>query len=237
MDVNGLTFAVIAKAGFGQDLEWTANSDGGGKPLPTGHKMSFLEAMTKTMLYMIPVLLLPRWVMYMSPLRKAAVAHAEFEKYVREMIREEKRKIGERGQHYKSASASGNLLTSVLQASADYALTAGKSNDSTDRKQAFTEDEVMGNLFLLLLAGYETTANSILYGLICLALYSDIQDKVIAEVDRAADQAARQGRSELTYADDFDKLEYTCGFMVSRPSPPSFPSPHISSDVEITLGN
>lgn len=104
------------------------------------------EAMTKTMLYMIPVLLLPRWLMYTSPLRKAAVVHAEFEQYVREMIREEKRKIGEGEQHYKSASASGNLVTSVLQASADYAIAVGKSCDSTNRKQAFTEDEVIGKL-------------------------------------------------------------------------------------------
>lgn len=213
LDINGLTLAVIAKAGFGQELGWTANSASGEKLLPTGHTMTFLEAMTKTMIYMIPVLLLPRWLMYMSPLRNAAVAHREFEKYVREMIREEKRKISE-SRRYESVSARGNLLTSVLQASADQAIAVSKPDDVNARKQAFTEDEVMGNLFLYLLAGYETTANSILYGLICLALYPDIQDKVIAEVDQVYEQAAKQGRSELTYADDFEKLEYTYGFMV-----------------------
>ncbi len=220
LDINGLTLAVIAKAGFGQELEWTANSGRSEKPIPTGHTISFLEAMTSTMVYMIPVLLLPRWLMYMSPLRKAAIAHREFEKYVREMIRNEKRKISE-SKRYESASARGNLLTSVLQASADHAIAAAKSDDVTTRKQAFTENEVMGNLFLYLLAGYETTANSILYGLICLALHSDIQDNVVAEVDRIHVQAAEQGRSELTYADDFDKFEYTYGFMVRCIATPS----------------
>lgn len=225
LDINGLTLAVISKAGFGHELEWTANSGGSEKPIPAGHTISFLDAMTNTTIYMIPVLLLPRWLMYMSPLRKAAIAHREFEKYVREIIREEKRKISE-SRRYESASARGNLLTSLLQASANHAIAAAKSDDVTTRKQAFTEDEVMGNSFLYLLAGYETTANAILYGLICLALYSDIQDLVIAEVDQVYAQAADQRRSELTYADDFDKLEYTYGFMVRCITPLS-PFPRV----------
>lgn len=221
-DINGLTLAVIAKAGFGQEPTWTTNLDGMVKSITPGHTISFLEAMTSTMVHMIPALLLPRWVMYNSPLRKAAIAHSEFEKYVREMIREEKRKISE-SKSYESTSARGNLLTSVLRASADMAAEVAKPDDLPSRKQAFTEDEVMGNLFLYLLAGYETTANSILYGLICLALYPDVQEKVIAEVDQVYAEAAKQGRTELTYADDFDKFKYTYGFMVRTPLPP-FPS-------------
>ena len=189
------------------------------KVVPNGHKMSFLEAMTITMVHMIPVLLLPRWIMYISPLRNAATAHSEFEKYVREMIREEKRNISEQ-KSSESALARGNLLTSVLRASAGLAPSDDKPEGLTSKKQAFTENEVMGNLFLLLLAGYETTANSIVYGLICLALYPDIQENVIAEIDLVCTQAAEQGRQELTYAEDFDKFTYTYGFMVAPPCPP-----------------
>lgn len=224
LDINGLTLAVIAKAGFGQDLEWTANSGDRENQIPPGHKISFLEAMTSTMVNMIPLLLLPRWLMYMSPLRQAAIAHSEFETYVREMIRQEKRNISE-SRSYQSTSARGNLLTSVLRASADNATRVAKpENVVARRKQAFTETEVMGNLFLYLLAGYETTANAILYGLICLALYPDIQEMAIAELDRVCSQAAEQGRSELTYGDDFESCEYLYGFMVcDLPFTPSVP--------------
>ena len=214
-DINGLTLAVIAKAGFGQGAAWTANSVDGENSIPVGHRISFLEAMTNTMLYIIPVLLLPRWLMYVSPLRKAAVAHKEFEKYVREMIREEKRKMSE--SIHGTLYGRGYLLNSVLHASADHIVVAAKSNGvpmETTKTRAFTEDEVMGNLFLFLLAGYETTANSILYGLICLALRPDIQENVIGEVDRVHVQAIEQGRAGLTYAEDFDKFKYTYGFMV-----------------------
>lgn len=224
-DVNGLTLAVIAKAGFGQELEWKSESGNSEKALPVGHSLTFLEAMTKTMIYMIPVLLMPRWLMRVTPLRHAAIAHGEFENYVREMIRKEKYRIS-KSKDNESAAIRGNLLTSVLQASADHAIAAEKSDDYATRKRTFTEDEVMGNLFLYLLAGYETTANSILYGLICLALYPDMQENLIGELDRVYREAADQGRSELTYTDDFSKLEYTYGFMVSKPE--SRPSPFLN---------
>lgn len=224
-DVNGLTLAVIAKAGFGQELEWKSESGNSETALPAGHSLTFLEAMTKTMIYMIPVLLMPRWLMRITPLRHAAIAHGEFEHYVREMIRMEKYRISKSGNN-ESTAIRGNLLTSVLQASADHASAAEKSNDFATRKQSFTEDEVMGNLFLYLLAGYETTANSILYGLICLALYPDMQEHVIGELDRVHREAADQGRSDLTYSDDFSKLEYTYGFMVSKAESPSRPFLH-----------
>lgn len=217
LDVNGLTLAVIAKAGFGHELEWKEELGVSANCIPPGYTISFLEAMTTTVFNMIPVLLLPRWLMYISPLRQAAIAHNEFERYVRQMIREEKRKIDE-SRGYESASARGNLLTSVLRASADEATKSGKPGVRNSKKQAFTETEVMGNLFLYLLAGYETTANAILYGLICLALYSEIQDRVIEEVDGVYAQAAEQGRSELSYADDFEKFIYTYGFMVCAPT-------------------
>ena len=221
LDINGLTLAVIAKAGFGRDLEWNKDAvSASANAIPAGHTISFLDAMTITMVNMIPVLLLPRWLMYMSPLKQAAVAHREFEAYVREMIRSEKRKLydSKGGDSNETGSARGNLLTSVLRASADEAMSAGKlksASGAPTKKQAFTETEVIGNLFLYLLAGYETTANAMLYGLICLALYPEIQDRVIEEVDRVYAEASAQCRTELTYADDFNKFEYTYGFMVS----------------------
>lgn len=72
--------------------------------------------------------------------------------------------------------------------------------------------------------GYETTANAILYGLIALALHPEIQDKVIVEIDSVYASAASDGRAELSYTQDFEKLQYTYGFMVGSLAP-QFPSP------------
>jgi hypothetical protein len=64
--------------------------------------------------------------------------------------------------------------------------------------------------------GYETTANSIAYGLIALALHQDIQDEVIKEVDAVMTEVEQDGRTTLSYGKDFEKLEYMYGFMVSK---------------------
>jgi cytochrome P450 len=70
---------------------------------------------------------------------------------------------------------------------------------------------------LILMRGYETTTNAILYGLIILALRPDIQNNVREEIDSIYAEAAMAGRNVLTYDDDFEKLEYTYGFMVCSP--------------------
>ncbi|MCJ1347731.1 hypothetical protein MMC31_005960 [Peltigera leucophlebia] len=199
MDVNSLTLSVISLAGF--------------------------EALHGTTHYLVAILILPGWLLNLTPLRKAHVAHMQLDKYLREMIRVGKGKIQDNADH-QSSDAQGNLLNAVMRAShSEERTNMPKTPGAQCRKQAFTEDEVMGNLFIYLLAGYETTANAIIYGLITLALHPEIQDKVIAEIDAVYTSAASDGRTELSYTQDFEKLQYTYGFMVgSSPIPPTPPS-------------
>lgn len=197
-------------AGFGKRLDWTSNQDDSAN-IPPGYDLSFLRAISDTTSYMTAILLLPKWLLRLTPFRCAAVAHENLDRYMREMIRAEGKQIHS-DSAYESASARGNLLTSILKASALEGAGISKTG-SVARKEAFTEDEVMGNLFIYLLAGYETTANAILYGLIVLALRPDIQAECIAEIDRIYAEAAAESRSTLTYAKDFDKLQYLYGFM------------------------
>ena len=177
--------------------------------------MSFLKSIQETVDHMVAILLLPKWLMRLCHLREAALAHSQFEKYMREIIREEKQKLSE-NKNYESKAARCNLLTSVLRASAAEGASHGKAiDDEEGKKRAFTEDEVMGNISLFLMAGYETTANAIMYGLIVLAIRPDLQDKVTEEVDRVYAQAAAEGRKELVYPEDYQNLTYTYGFMVN----------------------
>lgn len=149
LDVNSLTLAVMSLAGFGMRVDWTSTS--GTKDIPKGYKLSFLEAIHNTATYMVFILLLPRWLLRLSPLNKADLARSQLEKYLREIIRSERKKI-EIDSNHESSTAKGNLLTAVLRASASEASTNTK--DIKDgRKQAFTEEEVMGNLFVFLLGG------------------------------------------------------------------------------------
>ena len=51
------------------------------------------------------------------------------------------------------------------------------------KASTLTDQEVVGNARLVLLAGYETTANTLAYTSYLLAINPDIQDKLQSEID------------------------------------------------------
>ena len=211
--INALTLSVISLAGFGRQTDPFSPNQTTKASLHRGHRLSFSQALHETVRHMVFILLLPRWLLYCSPLRIAGLAHSELERYMRSMIRRNLQEDTENNEGMRGP-AHGNLLNSILQHSAMEAAAAEKI-ESQKKKQAFTEEEVMGNLFVYLLAGYETTANAIFYGLAVLALRPDLQSLVREEVLHVWREAAAEGRSTLNYAQDFEKLTYTYRYMVS----------------------
>lgn len=53
---------------------------------------------------------------------------------------------------------------------------------------------------------------------ITLALYDNIQDKLIEEIDSVWTEAQAAGRKELSYIEDLPNFRYTLAFMVSSTS-------------------
>jgi cytochrome P450 len=98
------------------------------------------------------------------------------------------------------------LLTAVL-----------RSNKRKPGGETLTDTEVTGNIFMFLLAGYDTTANTMLFCSITLALYPSIQKLVTDEIDRVWVEAEKAGRSELSHVHDMPKFRYLGAFMVSSP--------------------
>lgn len=152
-DVNALTLAVISLAGFGRKLESVTEQ---AKDIPTGYKISFLRAISDTTTFMLAILVFPAWLLRISPYAKAELAHSQLDKYLRQMIRAEKKKI-EDGLGEETKGARRNLLNMVVESSYEAGQEEEKRHaaerDKSVRKHAFTEDEVMGNLFIYLLAG------------------------------------------------------------------------------------
>jgi cytochrome P450 len=210
LDVTGITLAVIACAGFGTPFDWISSEEELANENPPGHSLSFHIAINETINHLIPILLYPKWLLrIIRP--EVATAHDELDQYLRETIRMEEDNISANSQ-YESRKARGNLLTSVLRASRANADQAEVVLHG--RKKTFTEDEVMGNLFVYLLGSYETTANAILYALIALALYPNIQNAVLEEIDAVHAAAVKAGREDINYEEDYHRLVYTFGFMV-----------------------
>lgn len=91
---------------------------------------------------------------------------------------------------YQNNDANGNVLNETDKTLSDAVDTKSNLNRakvlvSLMKKLAekeITEHEFIGNILLILLAGYETTANAITYVLYALANHPEIQDKLRAEV-------------------------------------------------------
>ncbi|KAL9576205.1 MAG: hypothetical protein Q9212_007296, partial [Teloschistes hypoglaucus] len=211
LDIHSLTLNIIACAGFGLRQEWVNDTIGNHETIPDGHSMSFLQAITTVVKHIVPILLLPTRLMLYTPLRKGAKAYLEFESYMRAVIDTEKQKV-DANADYENLDSRGNLLTAMLKVSASEARDAPGDTKSM-KKTTFSDDEILGNAFMFFLAGYDTTANSMIYGCICLALYDDLQDSVIEEIDRVYDESEKAGRTHLSYEEDYPKLTYTLCFM------------------------
>lgn len=64
------------------------------------------------------------------------------------------------------------------------------SSDCFDLFLELTEEEIVAQSFLVFVAGYETTATLLTYVSYVLAIYPEIQDKLIAEIDNCTSEVA-----------------------------------------------
>lgn len=196
-------------AGFGRPANWTESVS----TIPAGHTMTLTNSIFNVVTHLPHILLCPNWLLARSPWKIAYEAYVDFDKYMHEFLASEKAELS-RNSDYEGR-VRGNLLTAILKSSTE---SSEKGNEVTPgvRRTTFTDNEVLGNVFMFLMAGYDSTANVIIYSALSLALNGSVQDKMIDEIDRVYSEAAQAGRSELSYSEDLPKFRYVLAFMVSR---------------------
>ena len=148
-DIYRLGVNVMASAGFGRQIDWTDD----GKAVPEGHAISLLDSIMGIVLYLPYILLLPKWLLRLSPWKIAHTAYTEFERYMREFIALEKARI-KSGSGYEDKTK-GNLLTTLLATSA--AEEKNSEQGGSGQRCSFTDDEVLGNIFIFFMAGIGPT--------------------------------------------------------------------------------
>ncbi|KDQ10003.1 hypothetical protein BOTBODRAFT_36622 [Botryobasidium botryosum FD-172 SS1] len=167
-----LALHVISAAGFGRPIPWRGDVGLGAQDgaIPVGHPMSYQEAIETVCKGIFTKLLVPSWAMGLTKRwKKVAMAFDELGKYMSEMI-ESRRDEGDRiktdedGELYKS-----DLFSNLLSAS---------DAELVSEKGALSERELMGNIFVFLLAGHETTAHSLALAMGLLACYPEEQQKL-----------------------------------------------------------
>ncbi|KAJ7031686.1 cytochrome P450 [Mycena alexandri] len=164
--INGVTskFALIliARCGFGQSISWETKSPGSG--------MLFGEALLIVSRSSIVRLITPRW-MYKLPIQRLhqiESAYSSLGILMKELISTRREELAL--EEEDSAHKQKDVFRLLLRAS------------QGQGKLQMSDDELVGNTFLMLFAGHETTARALDAAIGFLALYEDIQEEVFQEI-------------------------------------------------------
>ncbi|KAL4905045.1 hypothetical protein BDW74DRAFT_185182 [Aspergillus multicolor] len=181
-DTQNLALNVISMAGFGVKLPFKPTSNATatnaeGRLLrdadspPAGYTFTFRDVMQYMSQSIVSVLVangilaqhIPRWTMPF--MRKQFLAHADLGKYLQAVI----------------DKPDGGLKThNVLQR---IVMSRRVEQTVTDKRNpGLTDSEILGNAYIFMFAGHETTATTLRFALVLLALDSDIQEVLHKEV-------------------------------------------------------
>ena len=171
-----LTINVITSIIFGARSPWSSSKS---SDVPSGFKTTFLSCVLTIVNNFFMALLMPASVLRLPFMPKLAqevgIAVAEFSSHCRTKIAEERR-----------APAAHNTLVSQLVKIADQGSAHAGNGSVSKAVPSLNEDEITGNLFIFAIAGFDTSANTLVYSVMALAIHPELQDWVAAQIDEVA---------------------------------------------------
>ncbi|TLD32304.1 cytochrome p450 [Venturia nashicola] len=198
-DTMRLSLHVISRAGFGVRCLWPGDTDAekvegsmDSNIIPQGHEMSYTNSLETLLHRILALILMPDWLLKIAPfkvLNDARTSWIEWGKYMHE--------IYERNMKIQIASGFHGADSGGLD------LMAAFVKNSVGKADGLSESEIMGNSFVMFLAGHETAANTIHFCILFLAIRPDLQQRLQAELDDIF-----QGRppSQWDYDTDLPRL-------------------------------
>ncbi|KAF2845171.1 cytochrome P450 monooxygenase-like protein [Plenodomus tracheiphilus IPT5] len=195
---------VISSAGFDVRVVWPHEDSEGaterktvgksmsvGSEMPAGHTMNYREALGELLHNIMWTQIIPHKWLLRSPVklhRTVGQAVSEWGKYMDELYEVKRSQVA-------SGETQGgmDLFDALIRASGII------DEESTN----ITKSDLQGNAFVLMLAGHETTANTLHFSLIFLAIHWNSQDHLQKDLDRIL-----EGRpiKEWKYEEHFQKL-------------------------------
>lgn len=219
--INQATLAVISHAAYGVSLQ---PSLAGGtqiesrQPAPSsitqrssdifqdewvkgkthGHTLPYVNAIRGITSNILWIACVPKGLLRVLPFERARYAlsaYVNFGQYMREMI-SERRLTMEMVEH--NGQYGTDLLSSLVKSTQVSSNTESKAGNPN-----FTDDELLADIFITMIGGHKTTATTIRFGLLLLAMNVSSQRALQQHLDRIL-----QGRKpeEWSYDDDFKSL-------------------------------
>ncbi|KAG6828823.1 hypothetical protein H0H92_006648 [Tricholoma furcatifolium] len=179
-----MALLIVAKCGFqvGFSVDWSA------PPTDPDGTISIQEALRVDTDSYVLSLMVPNWVRSL-PLPGFAKVHRAVHAFSAFMSCE----VAIRREEVRGGSESSeervDAFTMLVRA-----------NEQETEKRRLTDQEVIGNVFILLFAGHETTAHTMSTALALLAVHQNIQNEVFEQIQEVAGD-----ESDIVY-DDHEKL-------------------------------
>lgn len=175
---------IISYVGFGlrllwpgqdipQDVDSSMAKYTSFKPL-AGHTLTFSDSIAETLEKIVAIMLIPLPILRFLPIkhtRAAYNARANYIQYMREFL-QDKVKEAQEGNINKTGM---DIMGSLVQS---------KYGTQKSKEYALTDDEIIGNAFIMFLAGHETSANVLHFALILLATNPAAQRRLQQDVER-----------------------------------------------------
>ncbi|MCJ1287987.1 hypothetical protein MMC26_007340 [Xylographa opegraphella] len=220
-DAMRLSLHVISRAGFGVQLQWpgigddsktkteteqkTSDEKNSPSEIDEGHTLNYTDALQTLLHNLLWVMLLPRFLLNNLPIKRIQTAresYVEWGKYMNEMLQLKKADFAT-GKETEGLDLMGALVKGAGITPESLTESPSLEKGIQPSQPNLTEQEILGNSFVFILAGHETAANSIHFSLIYLASNPSAQRRLQADLD-----SIFRGRpiSEWDYERDLPKL-------------------------------
>ncbi|OAA71439.1 Cytochrome P450 [Cordyceps fumosorosea ARSEF 2679] len=179
-DATKLTLHIISYVGFGLRMLWPCETQPedtdatltkfSSLTAPEGYQVAFLDAIGGVLHHIIYVVIFPIWLLGWMPLASARQAGREardYLKYSNELL--EKRLLEDKQAGGEMKSLGMDFLGHLVRT----------GNDGT----ALDREAIIGNSFILQLAGHETTANALFFTIVFLACFPEAQRRLQQDLD------------------------------------------------------
>ncbi|KAI9683652.1 MAG: hypothetical protein M1829_004957 [Trizodia sp. TS-e1964] len=186
-DTMIVSLQIISIAGFGVRLGWpdkemvskeknSSHEDSKSEDISSGHMLSYKDALSTVLANIIPIMLFPQWMMQYSPfklLQAAGLAATEWELYMKEIFEQKKADILSEVRPEQGMDLMGALIKG-----------SGLGDPESDGAPLLSEVEILGNAFVFILAGHETSGNTLFHSMLFLAKNYTIQRNFQDELER-----------------------------------------------------
>lgn len=182
-DAKILSLHVLTRAGLGISYPFSSARN----PPRSNFSMTYRDALALILKHLLILLVIPPR-FFSLPLvphcwAKVGQATREFRKYMIEMLEKEKNLISER------SPGTGNLMSNLVRQSESAKKAVDEKQPieyekaTAHDKRGLTDNEILGNIFLYIFAGHETTGNVLTFSVLLLAAHPQWQEWVAEEVD------------------------------------------------------